>query len=140
MLKTPTTPPAYPSHDRSTKPASRPAPDPPSPVRSYRSRLWLKSFLFAVLLIGAIAAVGAVLRRSGPEMVAGTTMTHIIKRGDLRVTVTEKGTLESSNNVEVRSKVWGWKTVNWVIESGSIVKKGDLSGRTRRIGDGKESR
>lgn len=131
MLKTPTTPPSSVSRDQAavglvanqTSPATR---QPQLAKQQSRSRLWVKSFVVAVLLIGAIAAVGAVLRRSAPKMVADTTMTHIIKRGDLQVTVTEKGTLESSNNVEVRSKVWGWKTVNWVIESGAVVQQGDL--------------
>lgn len=126
MLKTPTTPPSSISRERAapgpiTKPTS------PTPTNQQtRSRLWLKSLLGAVLLVGMIAAIGAVVQRSVPDSVPGTTLTHIIKRGDLKVTVTEKGTLESSNNVEVRSKVWGWKTVNWVIESGAVVKKGDL--------------
>ncbi len=124
MLKTPTTPPSSDSRDQAaTSPAALQR---QPPKRQTFSRLWLKSFLVAAVLIGAIAAVGAIIRQTGPELVDGTTLTHTIKRGDLRVTVTEKGTLESSNNVEVRSKVWGWKTVNWVIESGAIVKKGDL--------------
>jgi multidrug efflux pump subunit AcrA (membrane-fusion protein) len=131
MLQTPTTPPPSLSRDQA---APRTVANPTSQAtlqrqpakQQTRSSLWLKSFLVAAILISAIAAVGAIIRRSGPELVDGTTLTHTIKRGDLRVTVTEKGTLESSNNVEVRSKVWGWKTVNWVIENGAIVSKGDL--------------
>ncbi len=79
-----------------------------------------------VVLTGLIAAVGAVASKAMPEPEGVARLTHSVSRGDLVVTVTEQGTLESSNNVEVRSKVWGWKTVNWVIDSGSEVKKGDV--------------
>ena len=78
------------------------------------------------VLTGVIAAIGAVVSRVMPEPKNAIRLTHQVRRGDLVVTVTEQGTLESSNNVEVRSKVWGWKTVNWVIESGAEVKKGDV--------------
>ena len=52
-------------------------------------------------------------------------MTHSIVRGDLLVTVTEQGTLESSNNIEIKCKVRGDNTIIWVIESGTEVKPGD---------------
>ena len=54
--------------------------------------------------------------------------THTITRGDLLVTVTEQGTLESSNNLEIKCKVRGDNTIIWVIESGTEVQAG------RRIG------
>ena len=87
---------------------------------------WLKRGVIVALLVGAIVAVGAAASRSMPKTDSISQLTHEITRGNLLVTVIEQGTLESSNNVEVRSKVWGWKTVNWVIESGTEVKKGDL--------------
>ena len=78
------------------------------------------------LIIALLAASGAYWRDTSTATVIGASMTHRVTRGDLLMTVTEKGTLESSNNVEVRSKVWGWKTVNWVVESGTEVQKDDL--------------
>ncbi len=51
--------------------------------------------------------------------------THTIARGDLLVTVTEQGTLESSNNTEIKCKVRGDNTIIWVVESGTEVKPGD---------------
>lgn len=77
-------------------------------------------------LIGMTIVAWWLNQESNPTGSSTATLTHRVQRGDLQVTVLEKGTLESSNNVEVRSKVWGWKTVNWVIESGAIVKEGDL--------------
>ncbi len=114
-LETSQTVPAAPTHASSNNARHEP-----------RRRRWLRLAGIVTALVGVIAAVAAITRNATPDVVAGTTMTHTITRGDLQVTVTEKGTLESSNNVEVRSKVWGWKTVNWVIESGVDVKKGDL--------------
>jgi multidrug efflux pump subunit AcrA (membrane-fusion protein) len=52
-------------------------------------------------------------------------LTHTITRGDLLVTVTEQGTLESSNNTEIKCKVRGYSTVIWVIEGGTEVEEGD---------------
>jgi len=51
--------------------------------------------------------------------------------------VTEQGTLESSNNTEVKCKVRGYNTVIWVIEGGTEVKEGDELVRldTKRIED-----
>ncbi|MEM9643521.1 MAG: efflux RND transporter periplasmic adaptor subunit, partial [Planctomycetota bacterium] len=43
----------------------------------------------------------------------------------LRVTVTENGMLESSNNKEIKCLVKGGSTVLWVIETGTIVEPGD---------------
>jgi multidrug resistance efflux pump len=43
----------------------------------------------------------------------------------LFVTVTEQGTLESSNNTEIKCKVRGFSTVTWVIPGGTVVKPGD---------------
>jgi len=64
-------------------------------------------------------------------------LTHTISRGDLVVSVTEQGMLESSNNTEVKCKVRGYNTVIWVVEGGTEVKAGDELVRldTKRIED-----
>ncbi|MGI9473757.1 MAG: efflux RND transporter periplasmic adaptor subunit [Rubripirellula sp.] len=89
-------------------------------------RRWLKRGLLLAVCVAVISVIVVIAKRTGQESDNVTQLTHTISKGDLLVTVIEQGTLESSNNVEVRSKVWGWKTVNWVIESGTEVKKGDL--------------
>jgi len=48
-----------------------------------------------------------------------------VSKGDLVVSVTEKGKLESSQNVEIKCRVKGGSTVLWVVESGTDVKPGD---------------
>lgn len=52
-------------------------------------------------------------------------MTHVVTRGNLLVTVTEQGTLESAENLEIKSQVRGYNAVLWIVESGTIVNKGD---------------
>jgi len=51
--------------------------------------------------------------------------TYTITRGDLIVTVTEQGTLESAENTEIKCRVRGRNTIIWVIENGSLVEPGD---------------
>lgn len=72
-----------------------------------------------------LAAVAPFVSRSlSPEEV-GPRLTHKIQRGELSVTVTENGTVESSDNKEIKCFVKGGSTVLWVIETGTIVKPGD---------------
>lgn len=53
-------------------------------------------------------------------------ITHQIKRGNVIVSVIEQGTLESSENTEVKCRVRGQNTIIWVVEGGTKVKKGDV--------------
>ena len=58
-------------------------------------------------------------------------LTHKVKREDVNVVVTEKGTVESAENRDVICKVRagnkGFATsINWVIEDGARVQAGDL--------------
>ncbi len=75
-----------------------------------------------ILILGGIATY--LLIDSGDQDLE-SLMTHKVTRGDLIVSVTERGTLESSNNTEIKCKVRGYSTVTWVIDSGAIVKPGD---------------
>ena len=79
--------------------------------------------LFVAIAFVVIAA--AFLPRATSSQVAGATLTHTVTRGDLVVTVVEQGTLESSNNTEIKCKVRGYNTVIWVIEGGAEVQAGD---------------
>ena len=107
-----------------------------SPQGSAGARWWKRGLLttgaVAVVAIAATLIPGAM---SEPE--SGPKLTHTIARGDLVVSVTEQGTLESSNNTEIKCKVRGYNTVIWVIEGGTEVKAGDELVRldTKRIED-----
>ncbi len=99
--------------------------NPRAPSRVSRGRSSIK-ILLAIVVIGSIGYgvtfIPGVLPSSGAD---GPKLTHTITRGELRVTVTEQGTLESSNNTEVKCKVRGFSTVTWVVPAGSIVEAGD---------------
>jgi multidrug efflux pump subunit AcrA (membrane-fusion protein) len=75
--------------------------------------------VIAVLTSVAALIAGHTSQETGPKL------THTITRGNLLVTVTEQGILESSENTEIKCQVRGYNTVIWVIDSGTLVKPGD---------------
>ena len=89
------------------------------------------------LVLAVLAVVITLIRESLMPQPPAPKMTHTISRGELIVSVIEQGTLESSNNTEIKCKVRGYSTVNWVIEGGSEVAAGDELVRldTKRIED-----
>jgi multidrug efflux pump subunit AcrA (membrane-fusion protein) len=87
-------------------------------------RWWRRGLAFLVIVVIIAIAVPLIVTSFKPEE-SGPKLTHTITRGNLRVTVTEQGTLESSNNTEIKCKVRGAATVLWVIEAGTVVKPGD---------------
>lgn len=97
------------------------------------STSWLARAL-ALLAIFAVVTI-VVLLRLAPSSDSGPRLTYTIRRGDLVVTVIEQGTLESSNNTEVKCKIRGKSTVTWVIEGGTLVEPGDqlVTMDTKRI-------
>lgn len=85
----------------------------------------LKWCVIAAVVV-AVPATAALVSSGGSETSAlGSLLTHRITRGDLVVSVTEQGTLESSSNTEIKCRVRGGSTVLWVIATGSEVKPGD---------------
>ena len=97
---------------------------PPDPA--VHQSAWLRRVLLAVGLTAvAAAAVAALIPGILSSGERGPRLTHTIARGELIVTITEQGTVESSDNTEIKCKVRGHNTVTWVIPSGSVVKAGD---------------
>jgi len=78
-----------------------------------------------LLAIAVVTSAAALIPRAGSSRQFGPELTHTITRGDLIVTVTEQGTLESADNTEIKCKVRGQNTIIWVIDSGFVVKPGD---------------
>lgn len=79
------------------------------------------------ILVGMLAVLGAAAATAfWPSGVAETDsyLTHTIQRGPLKVFVTEQGTLESSNNTEIKCKVRGFNVVTYVVPTGTIVEEG----------------
>jgi len=100
------------------------------------TRRW-KWILLVIGVLAVLASAVALIHGAMSARESGTGLTHTISRGDLVVSVTEQGTLESSNNTEIKCKVRGWSLVTWVIEGGTVVQAGDELVRldTKRIED-----
>ena len=79
----------------------------------------------AVLGILAVlaAATGAAFWRGNSKRTR-EYLTHTVERGKLTVSVIEQGTLESSNNTEIKCKVRGFSMVNYVVPTGTVVEAG----------------
>src|SRR5205823_5550017 len=100
----------------------------PSKVRKGRGRLVAWAVLAALILGGA---AGGIYFMTRPPTARPDVILHKVKKEDLNVTVTEKGTLESAENKDVVCRVRAGSkgyasTINWVIDDGTKVKKGDL--------------
>ena len=52
-------------------------------------------------------------------------LTHTVSRGDLVVTVTQKGNVESASNIDIRCLVAGGGIIKNIVADGTIVKEGD---------------
>lgn len=85
-----------------------------------------KVIMFAVTALAA-ASVGWVLlgSNSSSRVSLDSVPTHTIRVGELVVSVTEQGTLESANNTEIKCRVRGSNTITFVIDSGTEVQAGD---------------
>jgi len=78
-----------------------------------------------ISVIAAVASAVALIPGATSSRETGPRLTHTITRGDLLVTVTAQGTLESSDSTEIKCMVRGQNTVIWVVESGTHVEPGD---------------
>lgn len=92
-------------------------------IPNSRRTWWRGPALIAIVV--AMATVAVAISRGKHSRDAGPRLRHTVARGDLDVTVIEQGTLESSENTEIKCEVRGQNTVIWVIESGSQVQAGD---------------
>ncbi len=104
--------------------------------KAQRSSSLKKGLLVIGVVAAAATAVVLIPGAMSPDD-SDAALAHTITRGDLVVTVTEQGTLESSNNTEIKCKVRGWSLVTWVIEGGTVVEANDVLVRldTKRIED-----
>jgi multidrug resistance efflux pump len=87
--------------------------------------VWWKLGLFAIGAIAVVSCAAAMIHGASSSRNTGPRLTHTITRGNLLVTVIEQGTLESSDNTEIKCRVRGQNTVIWVVEGGTVVEAGD---------------
>ncbi len=105
--------------------AIEPASAAPAAKRSLGIGRWWKRALLAVGSLAVVAAASALVILNTSPTDSAKVLTHTISRGELLVTVTEEGSLESAVNKEIKCKVKGGSTILWIIEDGTEVKPGD---------------
>lgn len=89
-----------------------------------RWRRWLLRGAVVVAVIGLGAAGYGMLSRRMAGDEYDQVLKHRVARGDLLVTVTEDGTVESAENVQIKCEISGGTTILSLIEDGVEVQKG----------------
>jgi HlyD family secretion protein len=79
-----------------------------------------------VILVGVAILVVLLITLSWPKSEANTTAFYEVQRGDLTITVLDRGTLAAVSEVSHRSEVEGTARVIYIVPEGTMVKKGDL--------------
>ena len=106
-----------------------------SPQKTKRQRKLPKKgtlFLLTILIAGAVVLLVPAVRRplfsafSSGQKKNTTYITDQATRGAFRVSVTERGQLDSLNNVTLSSKVKGFTTIISIVPEGTMVKAGEL--------------
>lgn len=87
------------------------------------SRRWGRWVAIGIVIVAVSPAV--LLSWTGSPQRVDLGKIHTVKSGELLVSVTEQGTLESSASTEIKCRVGGKSKVTWVIESGTTVEPGD---------------
>jgi len=86
---------------------------------------WITRLVVLAIFLGSVSAGVYYLPDTLLSKEVIENLTYKVTRGPIKISVTEQGTLESSDNTEIKCKVRGRNTVTWVVESGAIVKEGD---------------
>ena len=83
------------------------------------------ALLGAIAIVSTLAYGASRYLGSDPKVSVPSASTFAAKRGELLITVTEDGNVESASNVDVKCEVAGGSSILWIVEDGGIVKKGD---------------
>ena len=98
-------------------------------------RPWRKGFVLGSMMLASAAVIAGVLAglRGGVAKPAQPLVYYTVQRGDLAITVTERGNLESQQNEQIVCEVDDISgdgvvgtPILWVVPNGASVKKGDL--------------
>lgn len=95
-------------------------PDNPT-TRGARWRRWIPAVVVALLMAGGLS-----LRAARRRVVRERPPTFAATRGPLAINLSASGTLQSQEQIVLRSEVEGRTTIVWLIEEGRTVKEGDL--------------
>ena len=94
-----------------------------------RTKLLALAAIIVLLLIGiAVVAFSSATgnHSSSKEYSAGDMPSFAVKRGPLRISVTESGTIQAREQIILKSEVEGRTTILFLVEEGTVVKKGEL--------------
>jgi HlyD family secretion protein len=89
---------------------------------------WLRGLLALVLgvvLVGGAGYAASLVFKSADATPRTAAMTHTVQSGEMLVTVTEDGNVESARNVEIKCQVAGGSAILTIVRDGSEVKQGD---------------
>jgi len=89
-----------------------------------RTKFLVPAAIIVLLLIGI--TVVAFNHSGSKEIPAGDVASFAVKRGPLRISVTESGTIQAREQIIIKSEVEGRTTILSLVEEGKIVKEGDL--------------
>jgi HlyD family secretion protein len=79
-----------------------------------------------VILAGAAIVIVLIVMLAWPQTQATTTAFYEVQRGDLTITVLDRGTLAAVSEVSHRSEVEGTARVIYIVPEGTLVNKGEL--------------
>ncbi|MCA8962479.1 MAG: biotin/lipoyl-binding protein, partial [Planctomycetes bacterium] len=91
-------------------------------------------WLFVIVVVAAVAVAAAVWRpwekrATEQESREGT---YVVARGNLEMTLTERGTLKTQSSQQVRSQIPGRARIEWLVDEGARVQAGEVLVRLDR--------
>ncbi len=102
-------------------------PPEPLPPSGGLSR-WLRrlvGLIVGIVLVGGAVYAGSLAFKSADDGPRPSMLTHTVQRGEMLVTVTEDGNVESAKNVEIKCQVAGGSAILSIVKDGNHVKQGE---------------
>ncbi len=98
-----------------------------TPPRSRAAAWWRSWPVFGgALVVAVLLGWLGISSLSDGESVSANGPIHIVEREPLTIHVTESGTIQTREQVVLKSEVEGQTTIIWIIEEGKHVNEGDL--------------
>ncbi|MDB9822794.1 HlyD family secretion protein [Deltaproteobacteria bacterium] len=82
------------------------------------------TFIVVLVFIAFLGLWG--LSSLGEDDIDSSTPIFVVKRGPLKISVTETGTIEAREKIIVKNEVEGQTSIIYLVDEGTNVKKGDL--------------
>jgi RND family efflux transporter MFP subunit len=115
----------FPQSAPETLPMTAPASNPELPAARNLRRRWPGRLLWLTVFAGAAGLVWAAAAWWLPGRRAADVLTAAATRGELVITVTDRGELESSQSLQVVCEIEGGGKVANIVAEGTRVKKGE---------------